>query len=83
MIATLVSIVLQAISDVLGLVVRQLPDDPVLLSIMRWSPPYPGAAWLTWLLPIRQLATLMAAWAAMVTLVWAAVTLLRWARVVS
>ena len=46
MIATLVSIVLLAISDVLGLAIRQLPDDPVLLAIMRWSPPYPGAAWL-------------------------------------
>lgn len=83
MIATLVSIILRAISDVLGLAVRQLPDDPVLLAIMRWSPPYPGAAWLTWLLPIRQLATLMAAWAAITTTVWAVVTLLRWAKVVS
>lgn len=83
MIATLVSIVLQAISDVLGLVVRQLPDDPVLLAIMRWRPPQPGASWLTWLLPLRELAALMAVWATLTLLVWSAVTLLRWARVVS
>lgn len=83
MIAALVSAVLQGVADVLGLAVRVLPDDPVLVALTRWTLPEQGLRWLAWLLPVGQIASLVSAWAATVGIIWAVGTLLRWARVIS